>query len=362
MAICKCMASSTAEITLNLSPESRLDIIDVSKRLIEEYGDLFSPYRRTLYCSYHTTAGYLEQSLCARLGHNRDSVVALVQSAQKIFPAGAPYQHDQMHLRTELSEAQRLVEPKNADSHLTFIGLGLENCVTYANDPDVPVYFIDLDGVYKGDHRTRKTTIVGYDHESTVLETQLVVPVSAHPVDSVNLRNPRHGIYEELEALVAQHEIAKGRIDMWLEPSEKHAGLTVNEYETLLMQHDLIEVLKNPLRFMAEKGRNMLRDPMAIRGKAKNYVKYDLVQVVNELIDALGLSESVVERVIDKFMAASASRRLRMKRSVSMLINNTDEHGRGSIVHGTYQSPILVQWQKARAQSRRLNVRLSRFE
>jgi len=36
-----------------------------------------------------------------------------------------------MELRTELSDAQRKVEPRNADSHLTYIGAGLRNCVTY---------------------------------------------------------------------------------------------------------------------------------------------------------------------------------------------------------------------------------------
>ncbi len=356
------MADTPADITLELKPETRLAVIDVSEQLAERHGDALAPYRKHLYCSYHTTAGYLEQSLCARMNYDRASIEALVQSAQKLFPAGAPYRHDQMHLRTELSEEQRRVEPPNADSHLAFIGLGLESCVTYDTHPRTPVFFIDLDGVNGATKRRRRTTVVGFNREVEVAEHQLVVPVSNHAIDSVNLKDPRLGLLEQLNEMLRRYEIGKGRVVLSLAPGEQHAGLTVNEYETLLMKHDLAEVLRNPLRFMAEKGINMLRDPKAIRAKTKNYVKYDLVQVLNEIIDALGLSESWVERLIDKFAAASASRRLRMKRSVNLLVNATDADGRGAVVQGTYQSPILVQWQKAEAQARRVNARLIRFE
>lgn len=357
------MAPSTAEITLELNPETRLAVIDVSKRLFEQYGDYLAPFRKLLYCSYHTTAGYFEQSLCARMNHDRDSVEALVQSAKRLFPPGAPYQHDQMHLRTELTEEQKLVEPQNADSHLAFIGLGLENCVTYDNRPNTPVYFIDLDGVYKGTRRRRQTTVLGFNRASKVVEVPLIVPMSKHAIDSVNLKDPRLGIIEQLNDMLAHHEIRKGKVVLSLAPGEQQAGLTVNEFETLLMKHDLVEVLHNPLRFMAEKATNMLRDPKNIRSKAKNYIKYDLVQLVNEIIDTLGLNESLVERIIDRIAAASASRRLRMKRSVTLLVNNNgDENAPGKVIHGTYQSPVLIQWQKTEAQERHLNVRLVRFD
>ncbi len=51
------MASSTQEITIELKPETRLAVIDVSKRLFEQHGDLLAPFRKLLYSSYHTTAG-----------------------------------------------------------------------------------------------------------------------------------------------------------------------------------------------------------------------------------------------------------------------------------------------------------------
>ena len=353
---------SLKEITLELTPEARLDIIDVSEQLLEQHGDTFARYDKALYCSYHTTAGYLEQRLCSQLNHNPDSLQAFVQSFQELFPPDADYQHDQLHLRKELSEAQRRIEPLNADSHLTFIGSGLENCVTYLNEPDTPVYFIDLDGVNGTTRRRRHTTVIGFDEEQMVETLPFTIPVSSHRIDSVDLRDPELGLFDHLNELIQDHSIAKGRIDISLAPEEQHASLTVNEYETLLMRYDLVEVLRNPLQFMAEKGRNMLRNPRAVPSKVKNYAKYDLVRLVNEAIESLGLSESLIERVIDKFIAHSASRRLRMKRSVSLMINNTDANGRGSIVQGTYQSPILVQWRKPSERARKLHIRLVGFE
>ena len=118
-------------------------------------------HKRALYCSMHTTAGYLDQSLSARLRHDEDRLAQFIHSFHAVFPQGAEYHHDRMELRTELTDAQKEVEPRNADSHLTFIGAGLRNCVTYETRPDAPVYFIDLDGAYKGDaphphHRRRR--------------------------------------------------------------------------------------------------------------------------------------------------------------------------------------------------------------
>jgi len=178
----------------------------------------------------------------------------------------------------------------------------------------------------------------------------------------VSLRDPRLGLFDRLHELLAERNITTGRVTIDLPPDEQHAGLTVNEYETLLMKHDLAEVLRDPLRFMARKGRNMLSDPGAIPDKAKNYAKYDLVRLVNKVVDTLGLSESLVERVIDKCLAVPAERFLRMKRSVSLLVTEDEANGQGTIVQGRYQSPILVQWRTPGTDYRRLTVRLTRFE
>lgn len=349
-----------AEFTLSLAPRDRFDLIDVNARIAAAEPDFLQAYERVAYCSHHTTAGYLEQPLCTRLGHDPASLRAYVQTFQRLFPAGGPYRHDELHLRTELSEAERRVEPRNADSHLTFIGSGLESCVTYLHPRNQPVYFIDLDGVNGPLHRRRTTTVVGYNAHTVVGQLSLAVPVSSHPIDSINLRDERFGLFAALREAVARFELTRGRIDLALEPTERHAGLTTNEYETLLMRHDLVEVLRNPLRFMAEKGRNMLRDPRAIPGKALNYAKYDLVQVINECMEVLGLSESLVERVIDKFFSVAAARRLRMKRSLSLLVSDGPD-GPGRIVQGRYQSPILVQWKRPAEGARRLTATFVQF-
>ena len=93
------MNASPVEFTLELQPESRLDLIDVSAKLGDDQHEALADYRKTLYCSYHTTAGYLEQGLCARLGYDRDAIRAFVESFQHLFPPDAPYRHDQIHLR-----------------------------------------------------------------------------------------------------------------------------------------------------------------------------------------------------------------------------------------------------------------------
>jgi len=358
------MPAEPSELTVQFRPERRLDVIDVNQHVESEADGFLHSHRHALYCSYHTTGGFLEETICNRLDRCEEQVQEFISPFRELFPFGADYQHDQLHLRKELSPEQRRTEPRNADSHLAFIGSGLENCVTYPSDPSRPVFFVDLDGVNKDnqDRRERRTTVIGYDDERVVDATELTVPVSNHRIDSVSLRDPRLGIFDQLHELLARRGITRGRVEIELPPEEKHAGLTVNEYETLLMKHDLAEVLRDPLQFMARKGRNMLQDPGAIPDKAKNYAKYDLVRLVNKVVDTLGLSESIVERIIDKCLAVPAERFLRMKRSVSLLVTPDGANGEGTIVQGRYQSPILVQWRKSAPQQRRLHVRLTRFE
>jgi hypothetical protein len=278
-----------------------------------------------------------------------------------MFPEGAGYEHDKLERRTELTEAQKPAEPQNADSHLAFMAGALRTCVTYKNRPNEPVCFIDLDGVHAGRPRRRVTSVIGYTREEPVAQTRLIVPVSGHPVDSVNLKAPHLGIYDQCTELLAHHGVTKGRIRLTLAPGERHAGITVNEYETLLMRHDLSEVLRDPLRFMAEKAGHMLGNPRAIPARTLDYAKYDFVRVFNQLVDALGLRESLVESVLSRAIAMPASRFLRMKRAVSLLVSDRNTPGTGAIIEGTYQSPILVQWHRGPKPSRVLDVTLTRF-
>jgi thiamine phosphate synthase YjbQ (UPF0047 family) len=349
------------ELTLDVDPKSRFEIIDISKQIIHKLNGDLEAYKKATYCSLHTTAGYLDQRMCARLRYNRDRIESYINSFMQLFPSKADYSHDQMNLRDELSDEQKRFEPKNADSHLTFIGSGLKNCVTYLNKPEIPVYFIDLDGVHENGNRKRKTDVMFYNDEEVVFRQTVDIPVSQHPVDSVNLRNPRLGYLDKLNQLLEKFEIEKGRVDIALDPSEKHAGLTVNEYETLLMTHDLIEVLRNPLKYVGEKGRYILQHPEKLASRTREYAKYDLVHVFNVMMDKFHISQSLVEKLLAKFLALPAERFLQVRRNISLLFSNKSLGNPARIVEGTYQSPILVQWKDTPRQKRRLHLTVTRY-
>jgi thiamine phosphate synthase YjbQ (UPF0047 family) len=349
------------ELTLELTPRARVDVIDVRKALSKQFGNVLDAYPRALCCSFHTTAGYLDASVATRLNQSSEGVMPYIEVFRTMFPEGAGYEHDNMDRRTELTEDQKPVEPPNADSHLAFMAGALRTCVVYQNKAGAPVSFIDLDGVHGGTPRRRLTSVLGYSVEEPVAHARLSVPVSGHAVDSVNLKNPKFEIYQQCAELVRRHGVTKGRLRIALAPGERHAGLTVNEYETLLMRHDLSEVLRDPLRFMAEKAGHILGNPRAIPAKTLDYAKYDLVRVFNRLLDAVGLRESMLETVLAQAIAMPAARFLRMKRSVSLLVSDRQSPGSGAIVEGTYQSPILVQWHRGARRVRALDVTLTRF-
>jgi thiamine phosphate synthase YjbQ (UPF0047 family) len=348
------LATRPTELRLTLAPQRRFEAIDVTSRIAQQVGDVLRRHRRALYCSLHTTAGYLDQSLSTRLHSDQDHLSQFFGSFHALFPEGAEYRHDRMELRSELTDAQKRIEPRNADSHLTFIGAGLRNCVTYHTRPDAPVYFIDLDGRTEAMRRSRTTTVLAYNDERVVAQTSVSVPVSKHPIDSVNLADPRLGLLERVNELLARAGLERGRVDLVIEPTERNVGLTVNEYETLLMQNDLVDVLRNPLRFAKIKAHNILDDPLAIPGKTLSYAKYDVVRVLNSLMEALRLDQSSFERLIAKVMSVPARHFMRSRR-VSFLAS-ADGGATARVVRGTYQSPILVQWQPAVGQERRLDI------
>jgi thiamine phosphate synthase YjbQ (UPF0047 family) len=347
------------DLTLVVAPQARFDVMELRSRLPLGDREALAPYPYCLYWSAHTTAGFLDRSLAARLGAAR--VPTYVDALRRIFPEGAGYAHDRLEQRHDLSVAERAVEPRNADSHLAFIAGGLRPCVTYPNRSDEPVCFVELDGVNEGRPRRRVTRVIGFHREAIVANTRIDVPMSRHPIESINLKDPRLGIYDRLAEFVARAGVGTGRLHLALDPGERHAALTVNEFETLLMQHDLDAVLRDPLRFVTSQYRSVLANPRAVPGKALGYATYDLVRVLNSSLETLGLQGSIVEKVLARTLAVPAARFFRVQRSVHLLVAEREDGGRG-FVEGRYQSPILIQWQRGARAVRSLNVTLTRLE
>ena len=336
------MAAQPVEFNLAICPQRRFEIVDVAALIRTQVGEELNQYRKVAYCSFHTTAGYLEQAVCARLGHSHKQLAPLIRAIQKIFPHNAGYFHDRMQLRDELSESQKEQEPINGDSHLTFIGAGLNNCVIYLHHPGEPVYFIELDGIYKHHVRQRRTTVMAYSGTEVVHRGRVTVPVSeGRAIEAFNLGEPRYGLFSRVEAWLRQYGIEKGYIDIRLAPEEKHVGMTVNEYETLLMRNDLPQALVDPLRFALQRGN-------------------DVVQLYNYLMDQVPIGRSVVDRIFAA-LSTPAKRILRLKRHIRLLVSGSAETGDNHILHGTYQSPILVQYHPAASGVRHLNLTLHRF-
>jgi thiamine phosphate synthase YjbQ (UPF0047 family) len=353
------MAAGPLGLTLELAPRARFEVLELRSRLPAAYHDALAPYASCLYWSAHTTAGFLDRSLTARLGPAR--VPTYVDALRRIFPEGAGYAHDRLERRHDLDAAQRAVEPRNADSHLAFIAGGLRPCVTHPNRPGERVCFVDLDGMNEGRARRRVVRVIGFRQEAIVARTRIEVPMSRHAIESINLKDPALGIEERLAEFVAQAGVGTGRLHLALDPGERHAALTVNEFETLLMRYDLAAVLRDPLRFMAAEYRSALANPRAVPGRALGFARYDLVRVLNTGLDTLGLQGSIVEKILARTLAVPAARFFRIPRSVHLLVAERSD-GRRGFVEGPYQSPILVQWQRSPRLARVLHATLTRLE
>ena len=196
-----------SEIRLTVVPRNRFQAINVIPQIADEF---FGQYQQALFCSLHTTAGYLRQSVSTRLQHSHDLLHHFFRAFHSLFPQGAEYRHDRMELRTELSDDQKVLEPHNGDSHLTFMGAGMSNCATYRLDRRTPVYFIELDGTQaSGDSsRERQTLIVGFDRQRVADEVLVTVPVSKHPIDSINLADPKLGVLDRVNEVIRRVGVA----------------------------------------------------------------------------------------------------------------------------------------------------------
>jgi hypothetical protein len=82
------------EFTLEIAPRSRFDVVELRSRFPSEHHDVLAPYPHCLCWSAHTTAGFLDRSLTARL--SAAHVPTYVETLRRIFPEGAGYAHDRL--------------------------------------------------------------------------------------------------------------------------------------------------------------------------------------------------------------------------------------------------------------------------
>ena len=144
------MLEKPLDVTLELAPRARFDVVDLRSRFAAEH-EALNAYPRCLYWSFHTTAGFLDRSLAARL--SAQHIPTYVDAFRTLFPEGAGYEHDRLERRTDLDAEQRAIEPRNADSHLAFIAGGLLTSVMHPNRAGEEVCWIDLDGMNHGKPR-----------------------------------------------------------------------------------------------------------------------------------------------------------------------------------------------------------------
>ena len=363
--------SSPIATTLHLSARSRLDMQNISHILAKANHDSFSSFQKIAVSSLHTTAGFLEQPFASKLDNSPEKIGHLVRSVHRLFPEGAPYWHDRMELRSELTDEQRKYEPLNADSHLAFICLGLCNSVLYKFDPEDAIYFIDLDGESRGTFRSRKVLVIGYNDTECVHEEVLSVNVPEQDRCALDLSEN----LQDIQTLADQHKIRQGLVTFELESDEKHVGVTVNEFETLLVERDLTDVLLNPLKYMLKNVSEFARRPLMLPRKAKKMLTYELqlairdglklasrsVSVVEYIAERLHMRLPLLEYVVDRIATPLEARWMNLGSTARFLISAENEMEQGRIKVGTYQSPILIQWRKPESDVRKMRVRLLRF-
>ena len=93
------MAGKPLDLTLEVEPRARFDVMELRSTFAEEHKAI-SSYQHCLYWSSHTTAGFLDRSLAARL--RPEHIATYVGAFRQVFPEGAGYEHDQLDRRDDL--------------------------------------------------------------------------------------------------------------------------------------------------------------------------------------------------------------------------------------------------------------------
>ncbi len=327
--------TSPRAFSIKIRSSRRPEVTDLRTEL-EAREDVppLSRFTRLLCVSYHTTAGFMDPSLRRRLAGGPDRVQGFLDALAGIFPPHAGYHHDRLELRDELSEEQRIREPLNADAHLSFIGGGFTNCAVYRSDSAEPLWFVDFDGAYKDSldqpvRRVRHATVVGYEEEEVVDSVELEVDAGREH-RAVRLRQDEDCLTQRLTEIARSHGIRYGRVDLRLANGERDSGITVNEFEALLMERDLKEILEEPLRYALDDSQ------------------------LQRALGALGVSPERRDPMLERALQATPARLLRVRREASLAVLPGGDGGQ--VVQGTYQSPILLQWGQNGTGVRRLRA------
>src|SRR5262249_48876747 len=104
------MNAKPLDLTLEVAPKERFEVVEMRSRFAAEH-EALAEFSNCLYWSSHTTAGFLDRSVSARL--SAQHVSNYVEAFRTLFPEGAGYEHDQLDRRSDLDAEQRAVEPKN---------------------------------------------------------------------------------------------------------------------------------------------------------------------------------------------------------------------------------------------------------
>src|SRR5881296_1441902 len=88
------MSADPLDLTLELAPRARFEIVELRSRFAAEHRETLGPYPNCLYWSAHTTAGFLERSLISRL--SPAGVSTYLEAFRTMFPEGAGYEHDRL--------------------------------------------------------------------------------------------------------------------------------------------------------------------------------------------------------------------------------------------------------------------------
>src|SRR5262245_26039788 len=79
------------DLTLEVAPRARFDVVEMRSQFAAEH-EALAAYSNCLYWSSHTTAGFLDRSISARL--SAQHVSTYVDAFRSLFPEGAGYEHD----------------------------------------------------------------------------------------------------------------------------------------------------------------------------------------------------------------------------------------------------------------------------